>query len=95
MSLEVVTFFHKVIEDGRFIDTWTIEPTAVAKSLQFKLSIEAIDRILGSSAIVGRLGDVANLSIEQGIVVGVVAVVLVVVKPQPESVRDFSGLNKF
>ena len=56
----------------------------------------AIDRILGRGAIVGRPGDVANLSIEQGIVVGVVAVVLVVLKPGlGDNVIDRSGKEKF
>ena len=92
---EIVGFFHKVSDDGRFLDRWNREPAAVANSLGIKLDIRAIDKILGTSAIIGRHGEVANLSIEQGIVVGVVAVVLVVVVPEFDKVRDLSTVTKF
>jgi len=91
----IVDFFYKVSEDGRFLDRWNREPAAVAKELKVNLDVVAIDRILGTNAIIGRVGDVANLSIEQGIVVGVVAVVLVVVVPDLNSIRDESGIRKF
>lgn len=93
---EVVSFFHAVVHDGRFLETWSIQPVAVANSLQLKLSDAAVDKILGGSALVGRPGNIANLSIEQGIVVGVVAVVLVVAKPRlGDYVIDLSGKQKF
>lgn len=93
---EVVAFFHQVIKDGRFLETWSVQPAGAAAALGVKLSDAAIDRILGGSAAVGRPGDVANLSIEQGIVVGVVAVVLVVVRPGlGDFVIDRSGQEKF
>jgi hypothetical protein len=92
---EIVDFFHKVSEDGRFLDRWNREPASVAKALGVELNIAAIDRILGTSVIITRPGDVANLSIEQGIVVGVVAVVLVVLVPDLDSIRDNSGIKKF
>lgn len=93
---EVVSFFHAVIEDGRFLEEWSVQPVGVSESIHHALSNEAVDRILGGSALVGRPGDVANLSIEQGIVVGVVAVVLVVAKPRlGENVLDRSGIEKF
>ncbi|CAD6547992.1 hypothetical protein ACFQ3P_25690 [Paraburkholderia sabiae] len=94
---ELVGFLHKVIEDGRFTQTWSAEPVAVSKALEVGLSDPAIDKLLGSSAIVGKVGDVANVSIEQGIVVGVVAVVLVVADQDPrfQNVVDRSGIEKF
>lgn len=93
---EVVGFFHAVIKDGRFLETWAVQPAAAAAALGVKLSNAAIDKILGGSATVGRPSDVANLSIEQGIVVGVVAIVLVVVKPRlGDFVVDRSGKEKF
>lgn len=93
---EVVSFFHAVIQDGRYLETWNIQPVDVANALQVKLSDAAVDKILGGSALVGRPGNIANLSIEQGIVVGVVAVVLVVAKPKlGDYVIDQSGKQKF
>jgi hypothetical protein len=91
----VVSFFHKVVEDGRFLDSWNREPAAVAKSLKVEVDLAVIDKILGTNAIVTRPGDVANLSIEQGIVVGIVAIVVLVIEPSFESVRDLSGQTKF
>jgi hypothetical protein len=96
VNRSVLAFYHKVIDDGRYVDTWMREPAAVAKSLGVELEIRAIDAILGSSAIIGRSGgDVANLSIEQGVVVVVVAIIVLRDKPELENVRDFSGIYKF
>lgn len=94
---DLVGFFHRVIKDGRFIDTWTTEPVGAAKALGVKLSDEVVDKILGSSAIVGQQGKVANLSIEQGIVVGIVAIVVLVLVPEDgfENVIDRSLREKF
>ena len=91
----IVDFFYQVSEDGRFLDRWNREPAAVAKTLGVELKISAIDRILGANAIIGRPGLVANLSIEQGIVVGIVAVVLLAKPPEFNSIRDRSGITKF
>ncbi len=92
---ELVGFFHEVIRDGRFLETWTAEPVAVANRIGVKLSDAAVDRILGSSVIVGRGGDVANLSIEQGIVIGIIAIIVLDQELPTESIIDRSLQEKF
>jgi hypothetical protein len=93
---ELVGFLHEVMKDKRFLQTWSTEPVAVSKAIGVKLSDAAVDTILGSGAIVGRVGDVANLSIEQGIVVGVVAIlVLGEQDPRVQNVIDRSQREKF
>ncbi len=92
---ELMDFFHKVVKDGRFIDRWTVEPVATATSLGVKLSNPVVDKILGASAIVGRTPEVANLSIEQGIVVGIVAIIVLDQQEPTESIIDRSQTRKF
>jgi hypothetical protein len=92
---ELIGFFHQVIADGRFLETWATEPVSVATSLSVKLSNAAVDKILGSSALVGRAGDVANLSIEQGIVIGIIAIIILDQERAFENVIDRSQQEKF
>lgn len=92
---EVVGLFHKVVEDGRFVDTWTSQPLTVAKALEFELSNSAVDKILGSRAIIGRAPEVANLSIEQGIVIGIIAIIILDQNPELQTVIDRSAVEKF
>lgn len=92
---EVVSLFHKVVEDGRYVDTWTSQPLATIKALEVELSTAAVDKILGSRAIVGRAPEVANLSIEQGIVIGIVAIIVLDQNPELQTVIDRSGFEKF
>jgi hypothetical protein len=89
----VIDFLHTVIQDGRYLETWMIEPAAVASSLGVELDREVLDRILGSSAIIGHAEPVARLSIQQGIVVGIV--LLLADRPDLETVEDYSGVLKF
>jgi len=92
---ELVGFFHQVIADGRYVDTWASQPVAVATSIGVKLSDAVVDKLLGSNAIVGEVPDLANLSIQQGIVVGIVAVVILEQPRQIKSVIDHSQVTKF
>lgn len=92
---EVVELFHKVVEDGRFVETWTSQPLTASKALEVELSSAAVDKVLGSRAIVGRTPEVANLSIEQGIVIGIVAIIVLDQNPDLQTVIDRSGLEKF
>lgn len=91
----VVAFFHKVVADGRFLDSWNREPAAVAKALGVEVDLVVIDKILGTNAIVGRASEVANLSIQQGIVVGIVAILVLRTEPGVDSVIDLSRKTKF
>jgi hypothetical protein len=91
----VMAFLHSVIQDGRYLETWMTEPVAVAASLGMELEREVVDRILGSTAIIGHAEPVARLSIQQGIVVGIVILILDRPDLETETVEDHSGLVKF
>lgn len=71
---EVVGFFQKVAEDGRYLDTWFSRPYEVAKDLRYKLSDAAAELIL-TGAIGGAAGpisdDAGSYAIAAGIWVGV------------------------
>jgi len=92
---ELVGFFHKVVADGRYIDTWASQPAAVASSIGVTLSDAVVDKLLGSNAVVGEVPDLANLSIQQGIVVGIIAIAILEQPSQITSVIDHSQTTKF
>ncbi|OQR53540.1 hypothetical protein [Bacillus sp. CDB3] len=91
---EVVQFFHKVLEDGRFLSNWATRPYEVAKQLKADISSSAIERILtgGASALNGsdRMNPVA-------VAVAVGIVIMLVDDPARRGIpiRDSSGLEKF
>jgi hypothetical protein len=45
---EVIEFYQKVIQDGRFIANWVVNPAAVAERLKMKVSQRALDRIVAT-----------------------------------------------
>lgn len=90
VSREVVELYHKVAADGRFIDRWTAQPAAVAESLGAKLSVDAIDRILGSAAITGGPVSTPEVVTDVVIIVGV----LLTLRPGG-IIEDRSGQPKF
>lgn len=90
VSREVIELYHKVSADGRFIDRWTAQPAAVAESLGGKLSVGAIDRILGSAAITGGPVSTPEVVTDVVIIVGV----LLTLRPG-DIIEDRSGLAKF
>lgn len=97
---EIIGFFHKVAEDGRYLDTWFTRPYEVSHALNVKLSEAALERLVtrGAAASVGRRGDV---SMGPAIVVGV-GILLVIAacwgfcdrRRIEENVRDRSGIAK-
>ncbi len=106
---EVVHYLHRVLEDGRFTDSFLAKPASVSAALNIKLSDEAFDRIIkGASAGLGSGfggGDVMEpVSIAVGITVIVivdsivVGVVVTATKARFEGLRtvvDRSSLRKF
>jgi hypothetical protein len=96
---EVVEFFHKVAEDGRFLSTWATRPYEAATRLDVKLSDDALDRILISRAsTVIDPGAVMNPAIVVGVAVGVAVVIMLVDRNAEQGilgVRDSSGVVKF
>lgn len=92
---EVVQFFHKVVEDGRFLSVWATRPYEVAKQLNVEISSSAIERILtGGASVITGPGDRMN-PIAVAVAVGIV--IMLVDKPASSSsiIKDSSGLRKF
>ena len=102
---EVVHYMHKVLEDGRFTDSFLAKPASVSKALDIKLSDAAFDRILkGASTGLGGGQFAEPVSIAVGITVIVVVdsivvgLVVTATKASFEGLRtvvDRSGLEKF
>jgi hypothetical protein len=95
---EIATFFHKVLDDGRYLETWSMRPHEVSATLGVKLSDAAIDRIVAGGSTVFRPGgggsEVANAAIGVAVAVGVV-IMLVTKDPFQIPIRDQSGIRKF
>ncbi|MDD2636908.1 MAG: hypothetical protein PHW82_15555 [Bacteroidales bacterium] len=81
INKEIMSFFNKVLIDGRFIEEWTQKPENVAKQLGITVSREAIERI--TSLRFSELVDVAYINdpslINKSAIVIVIVIVLVVV----------------
>ena len=93
---EVVEFFHKVVEDGKHLDSWATRPYETANDLGVKLSPEAFDRIVaGGSGFSFDPGSVMN-PVAIAVVVGVVIMLVPTEAGVTNlSVFDRSGLAKF
>jgi hypothetical protein len=101
---EVMNFFHKVADDGRFLREWLTRPSEVASTLKFKLSEAALERIVTGgalSAFGSRLGPnaFADIGVCVAVVTGadvvIIAVVAISSRDINDIVRDRSGLSKF
>jgi hypothetical protein len=101
---EVLGFFHKVADDGRFLADWLAKPAEVAAGLKFKLSEAALERIVtggAMSAFGSRLGPnaFADIGVCVAVVTGADVVIIAVValssREIGDIVRDRSGLSKF
>lgn len=93
---EVVEFFQKVAEDGRFLSTWATRPYETATRLGANLSDDALDRILISrSSTIIDSGAVMN-PVAVAVAVGIV--IMLVDRNADQGilgVRDSSGVVKF
>ncbi len=88
---EIVTFFHAVARDGRFLDTWHKRPVEIADELKFKLNPGAIEKIIsgelsGAFSNPGWRADVGGSII---IIVAADTVIIAVVAVSSRS--DLSG----
>jgi hypothetical protein len=93
---EIVELFHKVVEDGRFLDRWARRPYETAAALGVKLSRDALDRIVAGGNAVTRPGmELANPAIVVGIVVVVIMLVPTEAGRVPQNILDRSNLVKF
>jgi hypothetical protein len=96
VAREVVTFFQRVLADGRYVDTWAIRPAAVSQSLDVQLSDPAVDRLITIGAIPMQPTKPAFIGILARIVIGVVVNIVVQVATEDDTeVVDRSGRTKF
>jgi hypothetical protein len=89
---EIVQFFHKVIEDGRHINSWATRPFEVSKELGVQLSEQARDKIIAGGA--SSIFHWSNAAFVPAIAVGVAIVVMLYTSPA-EIIKDRSGVVKF
>jgi hypothetical protein len=94
INREIVQFFHKVVDDGRFIDSFASEPVRVSRELAVELSNGALDRLIASGSSLRDPGTVENpvaVAIAVGIVIMLVDDVAMV---GVENIVDASGIQK-
>lgn len=94
---EVLAYFHKVVEDGRFVQAWALQPAEISRELGVELSSEALDRVIvaGGSQTFDPAGPVSNVAIV-AVVVGVVIMLVPTEAGRSRlSVRDLSQQAKF
>ena len=81
INKEIMSFFNKVLIDGRFIEEWTVKPENVAKQLGITVSKEAIERI--TSLRFSELVNIAFINdpsqINKSALVIVIVIVLVII----------------
>jgi hypothetical protein len=99
---EILEFFHKVVADGRFIQTWFSKPYEISHALEVELSDAAIERLLAGGALVshgpnggGPVADfgvsVITVSVADAVIVYIVATKS---RPIEEVVQDLSEIDK-
>jgi len=90
---EVIEFYRKVIQDGRFIADWVVNPAAVAERLKVKVSRQALDRIIATRDF--GLTQPGGTVMSPAAVAVVVAIVIVLWSREVElPVIDRSGIVK-
>lgn len=93
---EIVKFFHKVLEDGRYMDTWYSHPYDVAQSLKFKLSDATLERLItGGATSFDERASAGGAAIVVGVaIVAVIAVKWAFTSEPSQIIRDRSGIEK-
>jgi hypothetical protein len=93
---EVVEFFHRVLADRRYVDSWSRRPYEVAQQLGVELSPPAADLILAGGNALGipNASRVGIIWVVVVIVVGVIVLVDYQAKIVVRSIDDHSGLKK-
>jgi hypothetical protein len=92
---EVVTFFQRVLADGRYVDTWAIRPAAVSQALDIQLSDDALERVIAIGAVQRELGPPGIIWIVVGIAAIVITAIVVVATEGDAEVVDRSNGPKF
>lgn len=98
---EIIGFFHKVAQDGRYLDTWVARPYEVARALKVSISDAALERLLsgGAAAAFSQHGLMMPVEIKVGIVWVVVCIAVGIAfgsksRIIEDIVQDHSGIEK-
>jgi hypothetical protein len=97
---ELIGFFHKVAEDGRYMDTWFTRPYEASQALGVELSDAALERLAagGGAAFYdpsgGPVAQGAILIVGVAILAVIVAIIALSERSIDEMVKDRSGLPK-
>jgi len=88
----IVKFFHAVVDDGRYLDTWLTRPYEVSKEINFDLDEKTLERLVTRGGLSSLRGGAVSL----GPMIVIIIVVIVVdrVKPPRDIVVDRSGRKK-
>lgn len=103
---EIAKYFHKVIEDGRFLETWHTRPYEVSRELEVTMSEAALERLIsgGASPAFQHLGGAGPYaSIGAGVIIAGIAITVGIVgevaafelEDVQSMVRDRSGVTKY
>lgn len=92
VDYEIVQFFHKVAEDGRFLSTWATRPYEAATALQVELSTSALENILAGGSSIAFDPGIRQNPVGVAVAVGIV---IMLVTRERFGIRDFSNAPKF
>jgi hypothetical protein len=99
---EIIGFFHKVVEDGRYLETWFNRPYEVARTLKVTVSEAALERLLsgGAAAAFAQQSGQVPTEIKVGIVWVVVCIAVGIAfgnksRAIDDIINDRSGIDKF
>jgi hypothetical protein len=95
VNKEIVQFFHKVAEDGRFLATWATRPAEAASQLGVQISDRAFDRLVAGAAGMPLGPGAVSSPVAVAVAVGI-TIMLVTDEPgRVLPVLDRSGIVKF
>jgi hypothetical protein len=97
---EILGFFHKVAEDGRYLETWFRRPYEVAQALKVNLSEPALERVTTSGApsvgqgVVPRAVSPEIVAFGPVIAAGGIVALLGFTSSGSSFIKDRSGIEK-
>jgi hypothetical protein len=92
---EVVGLFHRVVEDGRYLETWYSHPYEVSEALDVKISDEALEWIVTGGAIQeGPRKKVPDIVIALAVIVAIVVIGIVIATAIPAHAQSVEEIVK-
>src|SRR5688572_30811959 len=91
---EIIQYLHKVLRDGRFLQTWATQPFEVSKQLGIKLSDLARDSLIAGGKSAALLGSGRPETMFVPIAIAII-IILAPSDAELKAVRDRSNLRKF